>query len=288
MNYALDALWWRLADPRVRDLAAVLTAPAPWRSGCEIPVRTLLGAHGFRYLLALDDNPAPLAAHLADETPHGGRLGRYAESLLAFWLEHAPHSRLIARNVLVADGADTLGEMDFTAEIDGRLYHIELACKYYGAADGSPERLAGLNPCDRLRDKAAKLQKQLARAQDGAGRQALAAAGAAGVPQSGSVLRGILFAAQGTVWQPPLNPTGWHGLYFDEWPSETPFSDGLRYACLPRLSYLAPARLPEAQTREWAQIRMQEHGLFAALERRPDGFWHETGRMMKRGVQAAA
>ena len=86
MNYALDALWWRLADPHVRALAALLTAPAPWHSGCEMPVRTLLGAHGFRFLLALNDDPAPLAAHLAVEAPHAGRLGRYAESLLAFWL----------------------------------------------------------------------------------------------------------------------------------------------------------------------------------------------------------
>ena len=53
MNYALDALWWRLADPHVRALAALLTAPAPWHSGCEMPVHTLLGAHGFRFLLAL-------------------------------------------------------------------------------------------------------------------------------------------------------------------------------------------------------------------------------------------
>ncbi|HFC8537774.1 TPA: DUF1853 family protein, partial [Neisseria bacilliformis] len=225
MNYALDALWWRLADPHVRALAALLTAPAPWHSGCEMPVRTLLGAHGFRFLLALNDDPAPLAAHLAVEAPHAGRLGRYAESLLAFWLACAPHSRLLARNIRVSDGRNTGGEIDFAAEIDGTPYHIELACKYYGAADGAPDALAGLNPRDCFQNKAAKLQTQLALPRSAAGRAALAAAGVPENLRSVSILRGMTFAAADTAWQPPLNPLGWHGLYFDEWPSENPFSD---------------------------------------------------------------
>ncbi|WP_315359741.1 DUF1853 family protein [Neisseria bacilliformis] len=283
MNYALDALWWRLADPHVRALAALLTAPAPWHSGCEMPVRTLLGAHGFRFLLALDGHPAPLDDHLAAEAPHAGRLGRYAESLLAFWLARAPHSRLLARNARVSDGRNTGGEIDFAAEIDGTPYHIELACKYYGAADGAPDALAGLNPRDCFQNKAAKLQTQLALPHSTAGRAALAATGVPENLRSVSILRGMTFAAADTAWQPPLNPLGWHGLYFDEWPSENPFSDGLRYAPIPRLSYLAPARLLEAQTQDWAHIRTQPHGLFAALEPRPDGFWHETARIMKRG-----
>ena len=83
MNYALDALWWRLTDPNVRDLAAILTAPPLWHSGCELPLRELLGETGFRYLLALDSNPAPLQQHLAAEAPFAHRLGFYAESLLA-------------------------------------------------------------------------------------------------------------------------------------------------------------------------------------------------------------
>ena len=78
MNYALDALWWRLTDPNVRDLAAILTAPPLWHSGCELPLRELLGETGFRYLLALDSNPAPLQQHLAAEAPFAHRLGFYA------------------------------------------------------------------------------------------------------------------------------------------------------------------------------------------------------------------
>ena len=175
------------------------------------------------YLGALNDDPAPLAAHLAAEAPHAGRLGRYAESLLAFWLARAPHSRLLARNVRVSDGSNTGGEIDFAAEIDGTPYHIELACKYYGAADGAPDALAGLNPRDCFQDKAAKLHSQLALPHSAAGRAALAAAGVPENLRSVSILRGVTFAAADTAWQPPLNPLGWHGLYFDEWPSENPF-----------------------------------------------------------------
>ena len=60
MNYALDALWWKLTSQPVRDLASLLTAPPLWQSGCELSVRELLGEHGFRYLLALDTDPTPL------------------------------------------------------------------------------------------------------------------------------------------------------------------------------------------------------------------------------------
>ena len=62
MNYALDALWWRLTDPDVRALASLLTAPPLWHSGCELPVRELLGEHGFRFLLELDEHPQALHA----------------------------------------------------------------------------------------------------------------------------------------------------------------------------------------------------------------------------------
>ena len=58
MNYALDAIWWRLRHPAVRDLAALLTAPPLWHSGCELPIPRLLGSQGFRFLLSLDDAPA--------------------------------------------------------------------------------------------------------------------------------------------------------------------------------------------------------------------------------------
>ena len=46
MNYALDAIWWRLKNPYVRDLASILTAPPLWQTGCELAVREVLGETG--------------------------------------------------------------------------------------------------------------------------------------------------------------------------------------------------------------------------------------------------
>lgn len=101
MNYALDALWWKLTSQPVRDLASLLTAPPLWQSGCELSVRELLGERGFRYLLALDADPAPLTDYLAQRAPFDHRLGIYAEELLAFWFTNAPHTKLHAYNLTV-------------------------------------------------------------------------------------------------------------------------------------------------------------------------------------------
>ena len=159
MNYALDAIWWRLRHPAVRDLAALLTAPPLWHSGCELPVPRLLGSQGFRFLLSLDDAPAPLTQWLEQEAPFGHRLGHYAESLLAFWLAHAPHCQLIARNHPVRiENGHTLGAADFLCLLDSAPYHLELTCKYYGGT--TPADFQGLNPADTLLGKAAKLQQQ--------------------------------------------------------------------------------------------------------------------------------
>ena len=155
MNYAQDALWWKLESAWVRDLAGLLTAPALWRTGQELPVAELLGDQGFRLLLDWDGQPAPEG--LAHE-----RLGHYAENLLAYWLQHAPHSRLLAREWRVdgTSGAQA-GALDFVAQLNGHIYHIELTCKYY-AGQGSPKTMRGFQPNDVLADKARKLAQQSA------------------------------------------------------------------------------------------------------------------------------
>ena len=286
MNYALDALWWRLTDPNVRDLAAILTAPPLWHSGCELPLRELLGETGFRYLLALDSNPAPLQQHLAAEAPFAHRLGFYAESLLAFWLQHAPHAQLFARNLPVKNeqNGQTLGALDFVCALNGKIYHLELTCKYYGATSGRPSEMAGLNPHDRLIDKAGKLTQQLAWSRHAAGVAALQQAGiAADKMHAASLVRGIGFSAAGQAASiAPLNACGWHGLYIGDW-AQYPHSDGLQTRCylLPPMHILSPARVPPAYAEEIGSLVQIRFGQVALLQKRPDGYWHETARLMK-------
>ena len=285
MNYALDALWWRLIDPNVRDLASLLTAPPLWHSGCELSVRELLGEQGFRYLLALDNDPAPLQQHLAQEAPFGHRLGFYAESLLAFWLANAPHTELHARNLAIHDETGrTLGALDFVATLNNMPYHIELTCKYYGDAAARPSEMVGLNRSDRLADKAVKLQRQLAWSATAQGQALLRRHNmfSDGI-QAVSIVRGIGFAAADAVWTcEPLNRYGWHGLYLNSdpnWPSAD--SPDARYYPLPPMHLLAPARVPEVYTLPAGALAEIEFGQIAVVEQRPDGYWHEVSRMMK-------
>ena len=317
MNYALDAIWWRLSHPAVRDLAALLTAPPLWHSGCELPIPRLLGSQGFRFLLSLDDAPAPLTQWLEQEAPFGHRLGHYAESLLAFWLAHAPHCQLIARNHPVhSESGQTLGAADFLCLLDSAPYHLELTCKYYGST--TTDDFQGLNPADTLLGKAAKLQQQCrlfhtpqARAQlptpfqgylktsaasfceaktsEASPREANTGTTDCRQPQNFSqplntatIIRGTGFTPNGILNGSPLNPLGWGGLLLPQW-ADYPAQAAQRFHLLPRLAYLAPAHVTFEQTISAAELACQAPGLIAVVEPRPDGMWHETQRLMCRG-----
>lgn len=277
MNYALDALWWRLKDPAVRDLASLLTAPPLWHSGIELPVRELLGADGFRFLLALDGEPLPLYRHLAGEAPFGHRLGLYAESLLAFWLAHAPHGRLLARNLpLYRPGGQTAGAADFVCCLNGQLWHLELACKYYGGRSAADFR--GLNPNDTLRGKAEKLLAQSRLLHTGA-----AADVRSRRPQgirSATVVRGVGFSPDGRLSGGSLNRLGWSGLLLADW-RDAGGEDGQRFCPLPRMNLLAPARVAGQDTWDAAELAEYGGGMAAVVVLRPDGMWHEVRRLMR-------
>lgn len=283
MNYALDALWWKLTSQPVRDLASLLTAPPLWQSGCELGVRELLGEHGFRYLLALDADPAPLKEHLARCAPFGHRLGIYAEELLAFWFANAPHVQLLAHNLAVSDSdGGTQGAADFLATLNGEPCHIELTCKYYGGGTGKSEEMRGSDPRDTLAAKAAKLSAQLALFRTSDGIRTLRRHKLPSDVRPVSIVRGIGFFPQGFhTFEPPLNPYGWRGVYIQDWAEYGFERREVRYHLLDRMAYLAPARVAETETLNETEIRRIDQGLIAVLELRPDGFWHEIERIMK-------
>ena len=282
MNYAQDALWWRLAHPAVRDLASLLTAPPLWHTGCELPVRELLGEHGFRLLLAWDEqwqsDPQRQPENL---NRNRYALGKYAEDLLAYWFTHAPHAKLLAANLPIyshnTDGnsADnsTLGEIDYIVELNGTPYHLELACKYHGSATG--EHMAGLNPRDTLARKQGKLQRQLALLATPEAQAALRQHGIAPDNiRSASIVRGIGFTAAGTL-PPAFPPQAWSGIWTTT-PQALP--EHARYYRLPRTEYLAPARITQPETISRSQITPA--ALYAQVAPRPDGYWHEEQRIM--------
>ncbi len=142
----------------VRDLAWALSSPPlmqPDDSGChwfDDHWCRQLGEDSENWLHQLDADPKALQALLA--VRHGQRLGRYFESLWAFYFEHSPRFRLLCQNVQIIDGARTLGELDFIVQDlqTGKTLHIEVSVKFYLGVDDTREQhnWYGPNSQDRL------------------------------------------------------------------------------------------------------------------------------------------
>lgn len=147
---SIRPVWQSFNTQQVRDLAWVLAsppllAPARSRTTSGLPVHWLSTAWStsvldasHSWLLELDREPSALLATLA---ARDGRLGRYFENLLAFWLAWPgnPFYRLLHRGVAICSHRRTLGELDFLVEDkrSGKLQHWEVAVKFYlGTAPG--------------------------------------------------------------------------------------------------------------------------------------------------------
>ncbi|MBK0416448.1 DUF1853 family protein [Chromobacterium alkanivorans] len=268
------------AHPAVRDLAFLLSAPSPWLSGADIPPQRLLGADGPALLQALDADPAELQHWLARQPTR--RLGHYAERLLSFWFRLAPHIELVASNLPVRDAdGRTVGEFDFLLRLDGQPLHLEAASKFYLQLGRSADTLTGPSLRDAWALKARKLQTQLRLSRHPAA-QAMLPAGFDGCAV-GARLSGWLFHARDTSPQAPPGARPLYGQYWPlrgDWPALNADS---RWAWLPRLSWLAPARLGFEQTHTAAALRAQLEQaaapqLLAELQAGADGCWHEVAR----------
>ncbi|WP_027799543.1 DUF1853 family protein [Paraburkholderia dilworthii] len=139
----LSTLLDTLRDCAVRDLAwlllsADLLRPQPPMGELAAPFQTSLQLHDtLDWLRALDAAPAQLHHDLA--ATRITRLGRYAERLLGWFLQHGPAARLVAAGVPLRRAGLTLGECDFLLRTqDGAQLHWELAVKcYLHAGDAS-------------------------------------------------------------------------------------------------------------------------------------------------------
>ena len=267
-------------QPALRDLAFLLTAPSPWDSGCNLSPQRLLGPDGPALLAALEQDPAPLYAWLADQPCR--RLGHYAERLLAFWFHLAPHIELVAANLPLRDASGrTIGEFDFLIRLDGEPLHVETASKFYLQLGEGPDSLVGPSLRDAWLLKAGKLQAQLQLSRHPLARRVLPPDFVACASQAR--LAGWFFYSRPSRPMPPLAADqlqGWFSPLLQPWPSSSPAS---RWMWLPRLSWLAPARVAEAEVREQHSLRQELHQavvpqLVAELLPLGDGYWEEVAR----------
>jgi hypothetical protein len=246
--------WQHLHDPHVRTLAWLLDAPslldsdAPeWRgrvASLGPPDQATAD-----WLAALDRHPGPL--HAALDIHPFTRLGRYAENLLAWYLR--AQGRLVAQNVQVrGENNGTVGEFDFLLRAGKggeELVHWEFATKLYlleaSGAGHAADYFVGPNLADTLGAKIRKImERQLALSQHPCAPAVLPQP----VARAQALVKGWLFYHHSTPeFTAPPGILQAHCRGFWCAPVELGSHPAPRYAILPRLSWLAPARLaPEA------------------------------------------
>ena len=160
----------RCHHPLVRDLAWLLQAPdllaMPWPGR---PDRHTLGlAEDARLASWLDDleaDPSSLETCVGDALV--GRMGLYHERLWQFLLAHAPGTELLAHNLRIHRGKQTLGELDllYRRRGDSTPIHLEVAIKFYlgltegPGADDDQARWIGPGGADSLASKRQHLHR---------------------------------------------------------------------------------------------------------------------------------
>ncbi|MCC8404710.1 DUF1853 family protein [Paraburkholderia sp. MMS20-SJTN17] len=260
-----DALLWgrgdlsadALLDPAVRDLAWLLLSPDLLRP--QPPTGALADPFGtphdlqatVAWLRVIDAAPEALHRDLA--ATRVTRLGRYAERLLGFFLQHGPAAQLIAAGVPLRHAGLTLGECDFLVRTrQGSRLHWELAVKCYlhagdthggDALGAETARLAdyvGPNLKDRFDLKLAHLlHHQLPLS----AHAEFASTGYAGAWTPQMFVKGWLFYRHGDepLDRAELDPAHGRGWWVTrrDWPAFAA-AHAKRWRALPRLEWLAP------------------------------------------------
>ncbi|MBC7500290.1 MAG: DUF1853 family protein [Herminiimonas sp.] len=263
---AFHRRWGHLSDPHVRALTWLLDAPdlldpdAPRWHGKIASLAGSIGSDTAEWLAAQDRDPARLHAYLALHP--FARLGRYAEKLMAFYFEHT--GQLHAHGVQVrADKNDTVGEFDFLLRRGSDLVHWEFATKFYlmesSGASHASDYFVGPNLADTLGAKMRKiLDRQLILAQHPAAQSHLPQP----VVSAQALVKGWLFYSDGDP-APGRSMGIMEGHCHGFWCTQQNFSaiEGEMFAVLPRLSWLAPARLAASACVNRAALQqiLQQH-----------------------------
>jgi len=289
-----------LYNPAVRDLAWVIGAPSlleptepPYQgrvvddAWCSAQLQNRTS-----WLQALDRSPQPLHEFIAARPTR--RLGHYFETLIIFWLSHSADTHILATNLQVQDELRTLGEYDLLfRDADNKVTHWEAAVKFYLQQEPVAEQRAFIGPGtrDRLDLKLDRVfQHQLLLGESTAGQQALPPA--IRLDCARAFIKGYLFyhatspADSSVQGISDKHLRGWWSRHTLDILPQT--SSESRWAMLPRLSWLAPARLhaeAEVMTCEALNTRLDTHFststdavLLFEMQRSKTGIWEEISR----------
>ncbi len=264
--------WNHLNDPHVRALAWLLDAPdlldgqAPqWQGKIAHILNQNERDQIAIWLHALDSEPIKLEElHFYIGSLPSTRLGLYAEKLMAFYFHK--QKMLVAHSLQVrAAKNDTVGEFDFLLRRNDALVHWEFATKFYlletSQAGFIADDFVGPNLADSLGAKVNKiLERQLTLSSHPAAQIHLAEA----VTSAQALIKGWLFyqdplcEVPGTMGIAKAHCRGyWRGCS-DVLASVNHGADGSEnnlYAILPRLRWLAPAKIKLSEVMTAAQVR---------------------------------
>lgn len=270
MTPALRDMAWLLQAPDLVSLAGYAGRPDSRTLGLDEP-----GTQANW----LERHAASLAGQSWNEL-HRARMGHYHERLWHYLLDHAPETRLLARNVRVFKRRHTLGELDmlYRTRHDPAPVHLEVAIKFYLGLPAGPgtetsqSRWIGPGGIDSLARKGAHMARhQLAFSADTAARRTLCYWLAP--RDSGETLPplrprfampGVLFYPWHTALPAPegSTPAHYHGLwcYAQDWPAlRASLGSNSLAVWLPKPCWLAPPPL--------AAFTMPEEAASMALAR---------------------
>lgn len=289
-----------LHRPAVRDLAWVLLSP-PLLGQTPKPQRHPLQASRWGtqpalladWLRRLDRDDGELSAWLAGNPVR--RLGLYYERLWQFALHGAPDIEVLAANLPIRQSGQTLGELDLLLRDAEGEHHLELAVKFYlgpPAEDGGDAaQWLGPGSHDRLDLKLAHLsQRQLPLSSRREARSTLNAL-QLGDTQAALWLGGYLFYPWAQTCAAPRGASPQHlrgrWLHRRDWPAFLREQPPSVWQPLPRLAWLAPARVdaeqrwPGERLQQWLDALPAQAGaqLLVSLEEAADGSWQEVQRI---------
>ncbi|MGD8558770.1 MAG: DUF1853 family protein [Gammaproteobacteria bacterium] len=304
-----------LSHPFVRDLCWAMESPSLITdpdcvvndSECESVI-----ANNQEWLRQLDARPEALVRWIEQQL--SPRLGYYFEQLVAFWLQQKIAPGRVTSHVRVFQDKRVLGEYDFLFVPPGRevIEHWETAVKFYlrfEDRDGH-NHWYGPNPSDTLDNKLSRMlnhQLQLSEFPQAAPvlkRVTRDVFHFANVPPvvSRAFFKGYLFYSSREDWgQPSVIPSSAAPFHLRGWwtrmsdPHIPVSGTDVRYMVLPRLKWLAPARVDSGTSSTATSQQLRDNGqlheqlsrhfdqsqqplLVAVLEPDVNGQWREQSR----------